>query len=962
MQDTTQSEATPADIVARYADTEGPAQGLVHAQRYNRMTSEALAAYLSSATPPTSPADCDEAVGSDLAVDWMAAWAKATDNLVYDTIVMRQSRARDDDGNQVDRQVPEPHRINVSVRLDKFASDILADTVMRLKKGLRARPVDWPEHRPDPVKFLKTCARLFPNVEDPASAATAWRQAGENIMANRGVDGARKQQTMVYQYQPVAGGGGKNLVESGFESYGHGMGLLFASYNPAETHFVSDNAGYADVLYCAECPRIPKEAYAGINNVVDNVQYLAERKHRDPQEVTSVATCIINSNYDYPDANNRRVGLVTYAANRIYNLTPDEEQYFSAYAPKRCNQYSVKFQVEGNSTLEGLWHDFWESIPFGAVFEDTSAAGDSVVIDHSYLRALQIMQQVVDANDGSGKYAGKYDSALSCRPKTDYRDLDHCVQCLVRAGIVATAEKREARALIGQLVLEASRRGVIPGKGRKADRIPFTAYDFCRCTVDAPDADEGYTYAAIRARWDRLIAAYTTGPDNGGHDNVRKLPGGNRGDAEGHHGDPEGAPVEDLQGEVPVAAPAAAVAPRDIDSQLHLPQETAGASLDTVGRNEVESDFTPTCGPCATPSPTPLTTEVAEQHGHLLPERDTAMHQPTVAGPQAGASLPDNMIGTTVTTVDGQTVVLDGADCTWMPPDTLCCHSKYSTGADCLPIEEWESDPLHGRPEYLVAATNRPGHVGRRVEDVYPTYIVYEADHISGEEQLANINWDKARGHIASITDSMRASKHILVPLGEAGKRILDNDTMALVAQAVGKMLFHDPSVLDPATWTVNRLTRCPGGTRTRKDDDDNGPWVGQRHRQLYVNAEATPPDGLDGIVSSAILATMQADVRKSLNRMRYDRRTDGIDVPALLQEAGWIYLGKSGDNEQWQRPGKSGDGLSAHWDGKCFYPFTSSTEFEAGRGYSALSVLALLKFDGDVAAARRSLDRKEVA
>ena len=327
--------------------------------------------------------------------------------------------------------------------------------------------------------------------------------------------------------------------------------------------------------------------------------------------------------------------------------------------------------------------------------------------------------------------------------------------------------------------------------------------------------------------------------------------------------------------------------------------------------------------------------------------------------------LPDNIIGSTVT-IDGEDKVLDGICGTYHPDNTLACFNRYTTGADCMPIEEWDADPGKSTPEFIINCRNKPGCHGRHVEDVYPTYIVFEADHIDGEAQLRNIDWDKASGHICSITDSMKASKHILVPLGEAGKRITDNKVMALVCQEIGREFFHDASVLDPATWTINRLTRCPGGIRTKKDDDDNGPWVGAVQRQIYANPDATPPANIDDIVDKAIAKHAAEQIRATLRMATVDAETAKlIDVPTLLRNHGWTLLGKSGDNEQWQRPGKSGGSLSAHWDGKCFYCFTSSVDgLDAGQGYSPLRLLAALEYEGSMHAAAEDLKAhgKEVA
>ena len=83
----------------------------------------------------------------------------------------------------------------------------------------------------------------------------------------------------------------------------------------------------------------------------------------------------------------------------------------------------------------------------------------------------------------------------------------------------------------------------------------------------------------------------------------------------------------------------------------------------------------------------------------------------------------------------------------------------------------------------------------------------------------------------------------------------------------------------------------------------------------------------------------------------------DAAAFHALLERKGWRYLGKSGDNENWQRPGKTGNGQSATFNGTTFYVFSSSVEgLEAGRGYSPFATYAALEHGGDATAAAKDL------
>lgn len=72
-------------------------------------------------------------------------------------------------------------------------------------------------------------------------------------------------------------------------------------------------------------------------------------------------------------------------------------------------------------------------------------------------------------------------------------------------------------------------------------------------------------------------------------------------------------------------------------------------------------------------------------------------------------------------------------------------------------------------------------------------------------------------------------------------------------------------------------------------------------------------------------------------------------DFITLLEEHGWQLLSENSDRYMFTRPGKD-TGVSATWhkENMCFYVFTSSTEFEPGRGYNPATVLSMLEFKGD--------------
>ena len=85
-----------------------------------------------------------------------------------------------------------------------------------------------------------------------------------------------------------------------------------------------------------------------------------------------------------------------------------------------------------------------------------------------------------------------------------------------------------------------------------------------------------------------------------------------------------------------------------------------------------------------------------------------------------------------------------------------------------------------------------------------------------------------------------------------------------------------------------------------------------------------------------------------------YDARGD---VREILIKHGWTSLGFRGDREDWKRPGKEGNGISATLQNGYFYVFsTNAAPFEANQGYAPHRVYALLEHNGDFTAAANAL------
>jgi hypothetical protein len=89
-----------------------------------------------------------------------------------------------------------------------------------------------------------------------------------------------------------------------------------------------------------------------------------------------------------------------------------------------------------------------------------------------------------------------------------------------------------------------------------------------------------------------------------------------------------------------------------------------------------------------------------------------------------------------------------------------------------------------------------------------------------------------------------------------------------------------------------------------------------------------------------------------------FDDYNERGDVPALLEQEGWRFVYKRGDRIHYRRPGTTDSATSAnfHTGLRVFYVFSTSTEFESGRGYNPVHVYTQLKHRGDYSAASKAL------
>ena len=169
---------------------------------------------------------------------------------------------------------------------------------------------------------------------------------------------------------------------------------------------------------------------------------------------------------------------------------------------------------------------------------------------------------------------------------------------------------------------------------------------------------------------------------------------------------------------------------------------------------------------------------------------------------------------------------------------------------------------------------------------------------------------------------------------------------------------------------------------RGMADEQDPGEqWeiygAGAQQQYTTITGKRRPDAPLTLSDGSAVLAVLQHTAKPKPGEERkpstpssqgqgerpgdaYSRAMAGSDVVALLVKAGWAELGRRGNNYYLTRPGKqAGISGSVLVDRGTFYPFTSSSAFEPGRGYSPFAVYAEVEHNGDYSAAARALAAK---
>jgi putative DNA primase/helicase len=97
---------------------------------------------------------------------------------------------------------------------------------------------------------------------------------------------------------------------------------------------------------------------------------------------------------------------------------------------------------------------------------------------------------------------------------------------------------------------------------------------------------------------------------------------------------------------------------------------------------------------------------------------------------------------------------------------------------------------------------------------------------------------------------------------------------------------------------------------------------------------------------------------QKSSDVSPFDDYNDRADIPALIESNGWKFSYQHSERIHYKRPGTTDSATSAnfHTGLRLFYVFSTSTEFEAGRGYNPVQVYTQLEHGGDYSAASKAL------
>lgn len=175
---------------------------------------------------------------------------------------------------------------------------------------------------------------------------------------------------------------------------------------------------------------------------------------------------------------------------------------------------------------------------------------------------------------------------------------------------------------------------------------------------------------------------------------------------------------------------------------------------------------------------------------------------------------------------------------------------------------------------------------------------------------------------------------------------------------------------IDTSVSNAARICRLPGTWNRKGDNLPDRPHRLSELLEVPEEIRPTPIEIINGLAEKSQPKQKplpQPVTRKEVRDARsFDSGNGNVaddynsraQIEPLLVAHGWTLLGDSGGNQQWRRPGKDAGRLSANYDGRVFYVFSSAAQpFEANKGYSRFGVYAALEHNNDFAAANRALE-----
>lgn len=113
-----------------------------------------------------------------------------------------------------------------------------------------------------------------------------------------------------------------------------------------------------------------------------------------------------------------------------------------------------------------------------------------------------------------------------------------------------------------------------------------------------------------------------------------------------------------------------------------------------------------------------------------------------------------------------------------------------------------------------------------------------------------------------------------------------------------------------------------------------------------------------DEIAEVVQLPRTVTETATTMGKTSWDDYNERGDVVALLQEHGWSFVKHQGERTYLKRPGKTDSIVSGdyHSGMNLFKVFTTSTQFEVGKGYKPFAVYTILRHNGNFSEAAKQL------